>query len=109
MMESKLFAALSELGVSVYPLFAPIDARLPCITYYVVLEHKKQVIDASIYAQVQRFEVDIWSESYKEAKELKEGIVDKIISLGATDITTRDMLEKETKVYRQIIEFYIKE
>ena len=109
MTEARIYQALSSLGVDVYPMVAPQDATLPCITYLVVSERKKQVLDASIWAQSKRFQVDIWSESYKEAKELKEQAIGKLVELEAVDITARDLFEDDTKIYREIIEFYIKE
>ena len=109
MSEIAVYNAIKSLGVAVYPHIAPQDATLPCITYFVVIERKKQVNDASIYGEVKRFQVDVWSESYKEAKELKEQVVGKMVDLDATGISVRDLFEEDSKVYRQIIEFYIME
>lgn len=107
--EVRLVNKLQELGVPVYPIHAPMDTPMPCVTYQVVSERKKQVLDASIYALSVRFQVDVWSESYKEAKELSSRVITALVSLNATDILVREQYEPDTKTYRQIIDFYLKE
>lgn len=108
-LELSLVGKLRELGIPFYPLHAPLDTPMPCVTYHVVSERKKQILNASIYALAVRFQVDVWSRSYKEAKEIAEAIVDKIVALNATDIFLREQYEHDTKTYRQMIDFYLKE
>lgn len=109
MTETKVYQALSALGIDVYPISAPRDASYPFATYFVVSERKKQDIGAGIYAQVQRYQLDIWAKSYAQAKEIKEQAIEKLVELDATQISAQDLFEKEIEVYRELIQFYIKE
>ncbi len=109
MSETKVYQKLKTLGVDVYPFVAPQSCSYPVITYFVVSERKKQLLNAATYGEVKRFQVDVWSNSYKEAKELKEEIVSLLVELEAEDINIQDLYEDDTKLFRELIQFYIKE
>jgi len=109
MSEIEVVDKIKSLGLQVYPNVAPQDVDFPVVTYFVVSERKKQDLTASIWANVKRFQVDIWSKSYKEVKELKEQIINRLLELKITDINIQDLYESDTKLYRELIQFYIKE
>lgn len=109
MSEIEVVKKIESLGLQIYPNVTPQDIDFPVVTYFVVNERKKQDLTASIWANVKMFQVDIWSTSYKEVKELKEQIINKLLELEITDITIQDLYESDTKLYRELIQFQIKE
>jgi hypothetical protein len=55
-----------------------------------------------------RFQVDVYSKSYGEAKSLKDLVFAKVVELKGGDISAQDLHDNETKLFRQLIDFRIK-
>jgi len=55
-----------------------------------------------------RFQVDVYSKSYSEAKTLKESVVNEVILLKGGSISAQDLYEDGLSLHRQLIDFSIK-
>ena len=108
MIEKDLYEALKNVCPRVYPIKMPQDTKYPVITYQVVYDGTAQSIKGDACGRDTRLQVDVWSESYSEAKELKSLVVDEVISLGGGSISAQDLYEDEIKLYRQLIDFKIR-
>lgn len=108
MIEKQLFTALKTVCERVYPMFMPDDAVYPSITYQVVYDGANQATNGNLSSRDVRFQVDIFSASYTEAKSLKDLVVNEVIELKGGDISSQDLYEDEQKLFRQLIDFKIK-
>ena len=108
MIEKDLYLALKEVCDRVYPLKLPQNALYPAITYMVVNDGQNQTTNGKITSRDVRFQVDIWCETYEEAKSLKDSVVAKITELYASSIYAQDFYEDEVELYRELIDFTIK-
>ena len=107
--EADVYKKLTYLSVPVYPVKIKQESDFPCIVYTVVSEVDKVAENAGEVAYKNyRFQVDVFSKSYKEAKELKDKVIEAVTELGATDISVVDMWEEEVFLYRELIDFTIK-
>jgi len=109
MIEATVYSQLTKTNLPVYPIKISEDVSLPAITYFVVAGSKKQNLNTGIFGEVKRFQVDVWADSYKDAKEIGEQVVSLMQEIEAQEITMQDLYEDDTKTYRNLIEFYIKE
>ena len=109
MIEQDVFTALKTVCDRVYPLFMPDDAVYPSITYQVVYDGQNQAFNSgNLMSRNVRFQVDVYSKSYSEAKTLKSEVVSKVSSLGGGSISAQDLYEDSIKLHRQLIDFTIK-
>ena len=110
MLEASVYSQLTKLDVPVYPVKIKQNTQFPCVTYMVVAEVDRTAENKSEVAfKSYRFQVDIFAKSYKEAKELKDKAIELILELGASDINVVDMYEDEEMLFREMIDFTIKE
>jgi hypothetical protein len=110
LVEASVYSQLTNLGIPVYPVKIKENSKFPCITYMVVAEVDKTTENKSEIAfKSHRFQVDIFARSYKEAKELKDKAIELLLELGARDISVVDGYEDEEVLFREIIDFTIKE
>ena len=108
MIEKDLVASLKTICPRVYPITMPQDVVFPAMTYQVIYDGANQATNGNFMSRDVRFQVDIYSKSYGEAKGLKEQVVSKIIELKGGSISAQDLFDNETKLYRQLIDFKIK-
>ena len=109
MIEKTVYLSLKTVCDRVYPLFMPDDAVFPLITYQVVYDGTEQSVSGNICGRNTRFQVDIYSTTYGEAKSLKSDVVSKLLELNAGDISAQDLYEDTIELHRQLIDFNIKE
>lgn len=109
MIEKDVYTALKTVCDRVYPLFMPNDAVYPSITYQVVYDGTEQGVAGCVSGRNTRFQVDIYSKTYSEAKTLKGEAVLKLLELNAGDISAQDLYEDTIELYRQLLDFNIKE
>ncbi|MBL4730787.1 MAG: DUF3168 domain-containing protein [Sulfurimonas sp.] len=109
MIEKEVYTALKTVCSRVYPLFMPDDAVFPSITYQVVFEGTEQGLAGCASGTSTRYQVDIYSKTYSEAKTLKGETVLKLLELNAGNISAQDLFEDTIKLHRQLINFNIKE
>jgi len=109
MIEKQLFTALKTVCERVYPIVMPDDAVFPSITYQVIYDDTEQSIAGDVCGRNTRFQVDIYTKSYSEAKSLKDETVSKIVGLKGGFISAQDLYEDDLELHRQLIDFSIKE
>jgi hypothetical protein len=108
MIEIDLYNALNSICERTYPLIFPDNVIFPAMSYQVIFDGANQATNGNYMSRDVRFQVDIYSKSYAEAKDLKGQVVASIIFLGAGDISAQDLYDDETELYRQLIDFNIK-
>ena len=108
MIEKQLFTALKTVCDRVYPIVMPDDAVYPAITYQVIYDGANQATNGNLSSRDVRFQVDIYSKSYGEAKSLKDLVFSEVIGLKGGDISSQDLYEDGIELFRQLIDFKIK-
>ena len=106
--EVDVYNKLTSLNIPVYPVKIKQNTTFPCAVYFVVAEVSKDADNKNeIVYKSYRMQVDIYSKSYKEAKNLKDKAIDLLLELNATEISAVDMYEDEEMLYREMIDFKI--
>ena len=108
MIEKDLVVSLKTIINEVYPLLLPENVSLPAMTYQVIYDGANQATNGNYMSRDVRFQVDIYSKSYSEAKGLKDLVVNNVIVLGGGSISAKDLYDNETELFRQLIDFKIK-
>ena len=108
MIEKDLNTALKSVCERTYPVVFPQKVVFPAIVYQVVYDGANQATNGNLTSRDVRFQVDIYSNGYGEAKALKEEVVLKVIELGGGDVSAQDLYENELELHRQLIDFKIK-
>ena len=94
----------------VYPLVAPQNVVKPYITYRIVSRYEYQCMGGQIYRGDYRMQVDCFSLTYSNMKAIKEAVKNALIGFMSSDnISFMDDYEDETALFRQIIDFKIKD
>ena len=107
MIEKTLFDKLNETGYSVYPLKLPQKVTYPALIYTLISGNNTQEIRGDIIGKKTRFQIDIFATTYKQAKQIKDEVIAKILELKATNINEVDNFEEDIDVYRLILDFYL--
>jgi len=107
----KADAAITALvGNRISPLKAEQNVAKPYITYQVILDYSNQCLGGGVYANSTRFQIDCWSEKYSEVKAIKTAVINALIGFkSSNNITVMDDYEADTELYRQIIDFKLKD
>ncbi len=114
MIEEELFAHLKTNVTSVderiYPLIMPQNCTKPALVYTVIFDGDEQTINGCVVCNNIRFQVDVYSESYAEAKTIKEEVKAALYTFDAypIDLYTMDGFEEEEELFRQIIDFRLR-
>ncbi|WP_345969640.1 DUF3168 domain-containing protein [Sulfurimonas sp. HSL1-6] len=117
--ETDLFSHLSnDSGVSalvdarIYPLTMPQDCQSPAITYQVINNRELQSINKRVpWGEEVLVQVDCWSKDFDETLAVKDAVQTAMHSFAqkAHGFNSRAMpFEPETRLHRQLIEFYVK-
>jgi len=109
MIEKDLVASIKTICTRVYPLFMPQNVVFPAVTYQVIYDGTEQGVGGCVWGRDVRIQVDIYSKSYSEAKSLKQQAVNHIIDLKGGNISAQDLYDDDMQLYRQLIDFTIKE
>lgn len=108
MVEAELYTQLSSLCEGrVYPLTAPENVQTPYITYQVINNQDKTSYGGDIYENRYLIQIDIFSPSYIEVKTILGAVKDAVYQFKYQphNFNSRDLFEKDTQFYRQLIEF----
>lgn len=116
MVEAELFTRLKDdagvsalVGTRIYPKKAPQNVQTPYIIFHVISDIDKQCVGGAIYQNDTRIQIDCWSLSYAEVKNLKVAVKSSLIGFkSAYEIYSMDDYEPETKLYRELIDFKLK-
>ena len=93
----------------VYPLVAPQNVTKPYITYRVINGLKIQCLGGQIYQGDYRMQLDCFALTYSNAKAISKAVKDCLIGFMASNsINIMDDFEDETQLFKQIIDFKIK-
>lgn len=117
MIEADLYSYLKNdtgisaiVGTRIYPKVAPQNVQTPYIVYHEIISDDNQCMGGVIYQTDTRFQVDCWSPKYSEVKALKTAVKTAIVGFKSSNsITTRDDYEPETNLYREMIDFILKD
>lgn len=117
MTESDVYSLLkNNSGVNalisgrIYPMVAPQNVAKPYMTYQVVSGLKIQCIGGEIYQGNFRFQIDVWGLTYSNVKAVSEAVKSALVGFKASNnIDITDDYESETQLFRQIIDFRIKD
>ena len=94
----------------VYPLVAPQNVVKPYITYRVVTGLKLQCMGGQIYQGDYRMQLDCFSLTYSNVKAISEAVKNALVGfMDSNSINIMDDYENETALFRQIIDFKIKD
>lgn len=98
------------VSTRIYPLTAPQNVVVPYITYQIINSRGEQCMAGNIYKEDVRVQIDCWSLSYGQVISIKDAVKDSIsLWKSSNSISTRDGFESDTKLFRKIIDFKIKE
>lgn len=95
------------IGAKIYPLLASQNVKAPFIVYTNVNDKDLTSLQGENYANKTRFQIDIYSKSYAKGKEILGAVKDALYQFEYIphNFNARDGFEKETKLYRQLVEF----
>lgn len=91
----------------IYPLTAPENSETPYITYQNISDNDLTDYEGVNYANKTRFQIDVFAETYAEAKQIKGAIKKAMYQFKyhMYDFSARDLYEHDTKLQRQLIDF----
>lgn len=93
----------------VYPLVAPQNVIKPYITYRVINGLKIQCLGGQIFQGDYRMQLDCFGTSYASVKSISQAVKNCLIGfMTSNNINIIDDYDDETRLFRQIIDFKIK-
>ena len=95
------------VGTNIFPMVAKEGVTTPYIIYTNVSDVDQTSFQGDNYSKNSRFQLDIYSPSYGEVKEILGVVKDALYNFGffPHNFVARDLYEKDTKLFRQLIEF----
>ena len=94
----------------VYPLVAPQNVIKPYITNRVISGIKIQCLGGQIYQGDYRMQLDCFALDYPKAKAISQAVKSCLIGfMNSNNINIMDDYEEETQLFKQIIDFKIKD
>ena len=114
MIEEALFSHLSTtiplVNERVYPSVMPQDCKKPALVFTVVNDADKQGINGGSLGFIARVQIDCYSNSYLQARELKDAVKKELYNFSyyPHGLNSRYVPEPDTKLHRQLIDFNIK-
>jgi hypothetical protein len=82
----------------------------PYITYQVISDNSNQCVGGTVYQSDVRFQLDCWSTKYSDVKAIKTAVINAIVGFkSSSSISVMDDYESETLLYRQMIDFKLKQ
>ena len=95
----------SLVNKEVVPLLA--QKKFPCIVYTVYNDVDEQSLDGKVYNTKVYVQIDCYAKDYEKAKEIKDAVKSALYEFKyfPYDFTSRALPEKETKLFRRLIEF----
>lgn len=114
MIEELLFAHLVAnvplVDGRVYPLIMPQDCEKPALVYTVINDGDNKGLEGCVSSYDTRFQVDVYTTSYMEAKDIKNEVKSALYSFSSypEGLNSRDGFEYGTELFRQIIDFTLR-
>ena len=98
------------VGARIYPLTAPQNVVIPYVTYQVINGRDMQCLSGNTYQEDIRIQIDCWSLSYGQVISIKDAVKASIsLWKSSSDINVSDGYESDTKLFRKMIDFKIKD
>lgn len=114
MIESILYTHLKDevtlVDGRVYPMKMAQDSLKPALVYTVIEDSDRQFMSGSFFNSDIRIQLDCYAESYLDVQALKAQVKEALYSFDYPpfELSSRDIYEDDTKLYRQLIDFNIK-
>ena len=108
--ESDIQAVLGALVTGrCYPLLAPANVVKPYITYQVISNVPSVTLDGPTGTENRRLQIDIFDKTYSGVKVLEESAKAAMAIATVTNVplSTGDLFEGETQLYRVIMDYSI--
>lgn len=114
MIESDLYSHLSSdvnlaalVGDRIYPLKAPENSQTPFLVYQNINYKDETSMQGEAYANKSLFQIDVYSTSYSSSKVILGAVRNAMYQFKKQPhyLSARDLYEKDTKLFRQLIEF----
>ena len=97
------------INARVYPLAAPQNVSKPYMTYRVIAGNKIQTMKGDIFQGSYRMQFDCYGTSYASVKAISQAVKNCLVGfLSSHNINIMDDFEDETQLFKQIIDFKIK-
>lgn len=117
MTESEVYLLLKNtatikalINERVYPLVAPQNVVKPYITYRVITGLKLQCMGGQIYQGDYRMQIDCFSLTYSNVKAISEAVKNALVGfMDSMNISIIDDYDDESQLFKQIIDFKIKD
>lgn len=94
----------------VYPMVASQNVVKPYLTYQVISGLKLQCMGGQIYQGDYRMQIDCFSLTYSNVKAISEAVKNALVGfMDSNNISIIDDYENETALFRQIIDFKLKD
>lgn len=98
------------INARVYPLVAPQNVQKPYIVYRVISGLKIQCLGGSIFQGDYRMQLDCFGTSYASVKAISQAVKNCLVGfLDSHNINIIDDYDDETQLFKQIIDFKIKD
>ncbi|PHR57285.1 MAG: hypothetical protein COA44_06185 [Arcobacter sp.] len=114
MIEQELFSHLltkvTLVNERVYPSLMPQDCLKPALVYSITNDADTQGFNGGLTGFKVRVQIDCYSTSYAEVKELKNAVKAALYSFiyYPHGLNTRDNYEEDVQLHRQLIDFSLK-
>lgn len=104
-----LEAGSTLAGQRIYPVIAPDKSECPYVVFQVIFSNSENVLDGSTGLVNTRIQFDVYSKTYKEAKQLFAQL-DSLMSLWSTknvSLGSSDGFESAVRLYRVSADYSI--
>ncbi len=97
------------IDTRIYPMNLKQDCLFPALRFFIIYEDTKQDLQGDIYTNTLHFQIDIFSRTYLEARELKELLKSAVYNFKfqSFEFNSKDMYENDTKLFRIVCSFFI--
>jgi hypothetical protein len=111
-LEEVLFNALGPLVSNrVHPVVVPQEATYPCLRYATVGASPENSLCGGSGLVRSHVQIDIFSPEFAVVRQLREAVVEAMLSLPLENILTleQDVFEQEGKLFRRMLQYSIAE
>lgn len=94
----------------IYPMIMPQNTTKPAMVYTVINDNDKQTISGCVSTTETLFQLDIYAESYSQAKTILAEVKSALYTFDKypSGLNSRDNYEEDTQLFRQLIQFTIR-
>lgn len=114
-------SGITALNGRVWPHWIPLNAAMPAISYRMDADDRQYLLDGESSLKTALFDVECWSDSYKEAHQIANAVEDSLVghtgeigSASPADMIDHIRLERkfelaetDSKLYRISLQFFV--